>query len=68
MPKVKERFATPQPPSVRAALSPGELASTLGMSESAILRAVKLGEIKSSRIGRRILIPVSEIDHLLKVS
>jgi len=49
----------------RIAFSPKEFATASGLSESAVLRAVRTGQIRAVRIGRRLLIPASEPSRLL---
>lgn len=50
----------------RSCISRDEMARRLGVSRDSIIRAIKRGELKSVRFGRRVLIPRSEIDRLLK--
>lgn len=59
---------------VKAALANGgsvnvpDLASALGLSRNGLYLAVKRDEVKSVRIGRRIVIPAPEARRLLGVS
>lgn len=49
----------------RLAVSPGEAAKRLYVSKAHVYRMVKSGEIKSARLGGRILIPVSELERVI---
>jgi excisionase family DNA binding protein len=49
----------------RKAVTPAEYACQTGLSESTIRRACERREIAAIRIGRRWLIPVSELDQRL---
>lgn len=55
-----------QPP--RKALSIAETADTLGVSHWTVRRLIKSGAIRSCRILRTHIIPLSEIDRLLDVT
>jgi excisionase family DNA binding protein len=46
----------------RIVLSLSEVASSLGLSPKSIERMIKRGELKSKRVGRRVLIPKSEVE------
>jgi excisionase family DNA binding protein len=50
----------------RVSLSRDEVAQRLGVSRDSVIRAIKRGEIKAVRFGRRVLIPRSELDRVLK--
>ena len=50
----------------KACFSRDELARRLGVSRDSVIRAIKREEIKVLRFGRRVLIPRSELDRLLK--
>jgi excisionase family DNA binding protein len=50
----------------KACLSRDELARRLGVSRDSVIRAIQKGELKVVRFGRRVLIPRSELDRLLK--
>lgn len=52
----------------RATRSVRETASILGISTRSAWNAVRRGEIKAFRIGGRVLVPLSEIDRLLRPS
>ena len=47
------------------ALSPAEFARRVYVSKAHVYRMIKSGEIRSARLGKRILIPVSEMDRLV---
>jgi excisionase family DNA binding protein len=49
----------------RAALSVSETASTLGICEASVYRALKRGDLESVTLGGRRLIPASSIQKLL---
>lgn len=42
-----------------------ELAARLGVSKATVRSAIKNGEVKANRIGRRIIIPLPEVQRLL---
>lgn len=50
----------------RSCFSRDELARRLGVSRDSVIRAINRGELKVFRFGRRVLIPKSELDRLLK--
>jgi len=50
----------------KACFSRDELARQLGVSRDSVIRAIQRGELKIVRFGRRVLIPQSELDRLLK--
>jgi len=51
----------------RAGLAPKEFAKMLGIGEATIYRWIKAGEVKTVRIGPRLLIiPMGEVERLLK--
>ncbi len=47
------------------ALSVSETSKRLGLSRSLTYEAIRTGQIPSIRVGRRILIPVTALQHLL---
>ena len=49
----------------KAAGSVAEIAAKLGVSKDSVNRAIRRGEIKTLRFGRRKLIPLSELSRLL---
>jgi excisionase family DNA binding protein len=49
----------------KAAYSKAELAAQLGVSKDSVNRAIKRGEIKIVRFGRRVLIPCDQLARLL---
>ncbi|MBC5824088.1 MAG: helix-turn-helix domain-containing protein [Candidatus Eremiobacteraeota bacterium] len=53
------------PSDARVTITVPELAMTLGVGATAAWKLVNTGEIKSFRIGRRVLIPRTEIARLL---
>jgi excisionase family DNA binding protein len=55
----------PQPH--RQLLTVGEAADILRTSDRTILREIKAGRLRASRVARRWLIPVEEIDRVLGV-
>ncbi len=50
-----------QPVTGRLALSPKETAKSLGVSENHIRKEIGTGRIRATRMGRRVLVPVTEI-------
>jgi excisionase family DNA binding protein len=52
-------------PTIRKALSVRELADSLGVSFDSAYRRVKSGDVKSFLVGRRRLIPASELSRIL---
>jgi excisionase family DNA binding protein len=50
----------------RLTYSIDELAETLGVSRDLINDALAMGQVKSIKVGRRRLIPASEVDALMK--
>lgn len=50
-----------------AAFSPAEAAQQLSISRANLYRLIAEGTIRRVKIGRRTLIPASEIDRLLEV-
>src|SRR3954449_11544934 len=57
--------STPRPPGLRLALSPDEAAEALGVSRDYLDEHI-LCEIRSVRRGRRILVPVRELERWLE--
>ena len=49
----------------RVSFSRDEVARRLGVSRDSVIRAINRGEIKVLRLGRRVLIPQSELPRLL---
>jgi excisionase family DNA binding protein len=49
----------------RVSFSRDEVARRLGVSRDSVIRAINRGEIKVLRLGRRVLIPQSELSRLL---
>jgi excisionase family DNA binding protein len=52
----------------KAACSKAELAAQLGVSKDSVNRAIKRGEVKTLRFGRRVLIPQTEVSRLLQMA
>ena len=50
----------------KAAYSKAELATQLGVSKDSVNRAIKGGEIRIVRFGRRVLIPCDQLARLLR--
>lgn len=50
----------------KSCYSRDELARRLGVSRDSVIRAIQRGELKVFRFGRRVLIPKSELDRILK--
>jgi excisionase family DNA binding protein len=50
----------------RRFISPTELAAQLGVSPASALRACRDGRVRSVRFGKRFLIPIDEVERLLK--
>ena len=50
----------------RRALSPREAERTLGISHASLYRAIRAGRLRTIKLGSRTLIPVDEIDALLR--
>jgi excisionase family DNA binding protein len=50
----------------RVAVSPGEFAAVTGLSISTVHRRLAAGDIKFSRSGRRVLIPLEELERLVR--
>ena len=50
----------------RRAYSLKETASTLGISESSVRRLIARGKLRPSRLLRHLMVPVEEIDRLLR--
>lgn len=50
----------------RLAISPGEFAFATGLSTSTVQRKLNSGEIRSTKVGRRRLIPRDEIARLVQ--
>lgn len=59
---------TPAEPIKRQAISPAELAVSLGLSEASVLRAIRKREIRAIRIGKRWLIPEDEPGRLMALA
>lgn len=53
-------------PAQRVAFSPGEFATLTGLSLSTVHRRLATGEIKFGRSGRRVLIPRTELERLVR--
>ena len=49
----------------RAALSKAEFAERLGVSKDSVTRAILKRKIKTVKFGRRVLIPVSELQRIV---
>jgi excisionase family DNA binding protein len=49
----------------KAALSVKEFAQVTGLSEDSAWRQIQCGHVKVFRLGRRVLVPVSELQRLL---
>lgn len=49
----------------RLAYGVSELAGLIGVSKKAVYDRVKSGEIRSGRLGKKILIPAEEVERLL---
>ena len=49
----------------RKTLDAATFAASLGVSVSAVYEAIQRGEIRAGRLGRRVLIPRSELDRVL---
>jgi excisionase family DNA binding protein len=49
----------------KLAFSKDEVAESIGVSKDSVDRAIRRGELKSIRFGRRVLIPKSELTRLL---
>lgn len=58
-------MSTDTPPAPPAALSIPEAAKRLGISRGHVYNLIDRGEIRRVKLGRRALIPVSEIERLL---
>lgn len=52
----------------RAAFTVGETAAQMGVNRNSIYAAIRRGDIRSIRIGKRILIPKKHIEQLLEGS
>jgi len=50
----------------RLSFSKDEVARQLGVSRDSVTRAIQRGEIKPIHFGRRVLIPRSELERLLR--
>ena len=50
------------------AIGPRDLAKMIGVSSFAVYAAIKKGEVKATKLGRRWLIPKTELDRLLDTS
>ncbi len=48
----------------KTALSVRELSESLGVHRNTVYRAVQRGELRSVRIGKRLLIPTAEVERL----
>jgi excisionase family DNA binding protein len=59
-------MATKVPGSDRLAYSRDEMAQVLGVSRESVVRAIAKGKIKIVRFGRRVLIPATELQRLLR--
>ncbi len=53
---------------LKKAYSVAEAAEELGVSQWLVREAIRRGEIRSIRIGKRIIIPAAEIDRFLGTS
>jgi excisionase family DNA binding protein len=50
----------------KRAVGAREAAASIGVSKETIRRMIRLGQIKIARIGRRVVIPVSELDRITR--
>jgi excisionase family DNA binding protein len=50
----------------RVAVSPGEFSFATGLSPSTVQRKLNAGEIKSTKVGRRRLIPREELERMVR--
>ncbi len=50
------------------ALSPASTATALGLSTTTVHRRIKDGTIQAVRIGRRVCVPVTELERILKTA
>lgn len=50
----------------RMAFSPMETASTLGLCLNSVYKMLKRGQLKGIRVDRKILVPRSELERLLR--
>lgn len=48
------------------AVSPAEAARRLYVSKAHVYRMVQSGDVRAARLGKRILIPVSELERILE--
>lgn len=62
---MKSEESNPPQAVLRRALSIEETAQTLGISHWSVRRLIKSGALRSSRVLRTHIIPLSEIDRLL---
>ena len=53
---------------LKKAYSVAEAAEELGVSQWLVREAIRRGEIRCARIGKRIIIPAAEIDRFLETS
>jgi len=51
----------------KLAFSKGEAARALGVSRDSVTRAIAKGTLKAVKFGRRILIPKSSLEEILRV-
>ncbi|MGB9662267.1 MAG: helix-turn-helix domain-containing protein [Moorellaceae bacterium] len=49
----------------RLAFKPEEVALLLGVGRNAVYNAIKRGELKAARVGRRLVVPREEVERLL---
>jgi excisionase family DNA binding protein len=65
-PREKRPSQLPSLPPGRLALRVPEAAAAIGVSRASMYQVVARGEVRAVRIGRRILIPVVELQRLLE--
>jgi excisionase family DNA binding protein len=53
------------PPAERKAVRPSEFARLIGVSRAMGYRIVQEGRVRSVRVGRAVLVPMTEVDRLL---
>jgi hypothetical protein len=59
------RHVDKDPPIARVGCSIHEFAVSIGTSDASVLRAIRLGKIRAIRLGRRLIIPLSEQPRLM---
>jgi excisionase family DNA binding protein len=62
----RDRIGTVVRERERAALSMQEFAAQLGVSKDTVIRAIARGEVKTVKFGRRVLVPMSELERTLR--